>query len=61
MPAMIVFPSVVQDILASYGDLFANAPERRHFAEYLTGLFIAELWHYLGRPWAPVGEYRLRG
>jgi hypothetical protein len=42
MPAMIVFPSVVQDILASYGDLFANAPERRHFAEYLTGLFIAE-------------------
>ena len=42
MPAIIVFPSVVQDILASYGDLFANAPERRHFAEYLTGLFIAE-------------------
>jgi hypothetical protein len=42
MPAIIVFPSVVQDILASYGDLFAHAPERRHFAEYLTGLFIAE-------------------
>ena len=42
MPAIIVFPSVVQDILASYGDLFANAPERRHFAVYLTGLLIAE-------------------
>ena len=42
MPAIIVFPSVVQDLLASYGDLFANPPERCHFAEYLTGLFIAE-------------------
>jgi DDE superfamily endonuclease len=42
MPAIVEFPTVVQELLASSGDLFANAPERRHFAEYLTGLFIAE-------------------
>lgn len=42
MPAIIAFPSVVQDLLVQYADLFANDPERRHFAEYLTGLFIAE-------------------
>lgn len=42
MPAIVEFPTVVQDLLAQYHDLFANAPERQHFAEYLTGLFIAE-------------------
>jgi DDE superfamily endonuclease len=42
MPAIVEFPTVVQELLVEYGDLFANAPERRHFAEYLTGLFIAE-------------------
>src|SRR5262245_46422754 len=42
MPAIVEFPTVVQDLLAHYSDLFANQPERRHFAEYLTGLFIAE-------------------
>src|SRR5215216_1958654 len=42
MPAIVEFPTVVQDLLAQYDDLFANAPERQHFAEYLTGLFIAE-------------------
>jgi hypothetical protein len=42
MPAIVEFPTVVQDLLAQYADLFANEPERRHFAEYLTGLFIAE-------------------
>ncbi|MBK9712891.1 MAG: hypothetical protein IPO81_16490 [Kouleothrix sp.] len=36
------FPTVVQDLLTQYADLFANEPERRHFAEYLIGLFIAE-------------------
>ena len=41
MPAIVEFPTVVQDLLAQYADLFANEPERRHFAEYLTGLFIA--------------------
>jgi len=42
MPAIVAFPTVVQNLLTEYGDLFTNAPERRHFAEYLTGLFIAE-------------------
>ena len=42
MPAIVEFPTVVQDLLVQYHDLFANAPERQHFAEYLTGLFIAE-------------------
>src|SRR5437868_9133186 len=42
MPAIVEFPSVVQDLMVQYADLFANDPERRHFAEYLTGLFIAE-------------------
>ena len=42
MPAIIEFPTVVQDLVTQYADLFANEPERQHFAEYLTGLFIAE-------------------
>jgi hypothetical protein len=42
MPAIVAFPTDVQDLLASSGDLFANAPERRHFAEYMAGLFITE-------------------
>src|SRR5215470_12457194 len=42
MPAIVEFPTVVQDLMVQYADLFANAPERQHFAEYLTGLFIAE-------------------
>jgi DDE superfamily endonuclease len=42
MPAIVEFPTVVQDLLAHFHDLFANEPERRHFASSLTGLFIAE-------------------
>src|SRR6266536_1927017 len=42
MPAIVEFPTVVQDLMVQYGDLFANDPERRHFAEYLTVLFVAE-------------------
>ena len=42
MPAIVQFPTVVAEALAEFGDLFANEPERRHFAEYLTGLFVAE-------------------
>ena len=41
MPAIIDFPRVVQEALGDFGDLFANEPQRRHFAEYLTGLFVA--------------------
>jgi hypothetical protein len=42
MPAIVEFPTIVQETLAQYSDLFANEPERRHFAEYLTGLIVAE-------------------
>jgi hypothetical protein len=42
MPAIIEFPTLVQHAVAQFGAVFANAPERRHFAEYLTGLLVAE-------------------
>jgi hypothetical protein len=41
MAGIIEFPQVVQDALRDFGDLFANEPQRRHFAEYLTGLYVA--------------------
>src|SRR3989442_13222673 len=42
MAAIIDFPTIVQDALRDFGDLLPNEPQRRHFAEYLTGLFVAE-------------------
>jgi hypothetical protein len=42
MPAIVEFPRVVAEALERFGDLFANQPQRRHFAEYLTGLMIAK-------------------
>jgi DDE superfamily endonuclease len=48
MPGIIEFPKLVQDTLTQYGDLFANDCQRRHFAEYLTGLFVAERKTVLG-------------
>ena len=48
MPGIIEFPKVVQDALDQYGDLFANQSQRRHLAEYLTGLFVARAED---RPW----------
>jgi hypothetical protein len=42
MPAIIEFPTLVQHAVEQFGAVFANAPERRHFAEYLTGLLGAE-------------------
>ena len=48
MPGIIEFPQVVRDALAQYGDLFANECQRRHFAEYLTGLMVAERKTVLG-------------
>jgi hypothetical protein len=41
MPAIVEFPDIVNEALERFGDLFAGEPQRRHFAEYLTGLFIA--------------------
>ena len=48
MPGIIEFPKVVQDALSQFGDLFHNECQRRHFAEYLTGLFVAERKTVLG-------------
>lgn len=42
MPAIVEFPTIVQQAVNEFGVVFANEPERRHFAEYLTGLFVAE-------------------
>jgi DDE superfamily endonuclease len=42
MPAIIEVPTIVQQAVEQFGAVFANAPERQHFAEYLTGLLIAE-------------------
>ena len=36
MPAVVQFPTVVNEAIEEFGDLFANEPERIHFAEYLT-------------------------
>jgi DDE superfamily endonuclease len=41
MAGIVAFPHIVQQALEDFGDLFANEPQRRHFAEYLTGLFVA--------------------
>lgn len=42
MPAIVEFPTVVQQAMRDYTGCFANEPERRHFAEYLTGLLLAD-------------------
>ena len=42
MAGIIAYPQVVQEALQTFGDLLPNEPQRRHFAEYLTGLFVAE-------------------
>jgi hypothetical protein len=41
MPAILEIPQVVENALDQFADLFANQPQRRHFAEYLTGLMVA--------------------
>jgi hypothetical protein len=48
MPGIVQYPQVVQDAVVSFGDLFVCEPERRHFAEYLTGLMVAERKTVLG-------------
>ncbi|HMV85389.1 MAG TPA: IS701 family transposase [Blastocatellia bacterium] len=42
MPGIIEFPTIVQQAVNQFGSIFNNEPERRHFAEYLTGLLVAE-------------------
>lgn len=41
MPGIVAFPTVVEQALQEFGLVFANEPERVHFAEYLTGLLVA--------------------
>jgi hypothetical protein len=41
MPAIVEFPQVVKQALDQFGGLFTSGPQRKHFAEYLTGLMIA--------------------
>ena len=48
MPGIVEFPLVVQDAMAEYGDVFSNECQRRHFAEYLTGLMVAQRKTVLG-------------
>ena len=42
MPAIVQFPTVVQEAVEALGSVFSNEPERRHLAEYLTGLIVAD-------------------
>src|SRR2546422_11571571 len=42
MPAIVDFPTIVQEALVIFGDLCDTEPARRHFAAYLTGLIVAE-------------------
>jgi DDE superfamily endonuclease len=42
MPTIVDFPTVVKDALEVFGDVFDTEAARRHFAEYLTGLIVAE-------------------
>lgn len=42
MPAIVAIPTVVEDILTQCADRFPNEPSRRHLAEDLSGVLIAE-------------------
>ena len=42
MAGIVEFPQVVEEALRDFGDLLPNEPQRRHFAEYLTGLYVAD-------------------
>lgn len=41
MPGIVHYPQLVQRAMEAFGDLFYGKPQRRHFGEYLTGLFVA--------------------
>jgi hypothetical protein len=42
MPTIVDFPTIVQEALTVFGNVFDTDAARRHFAEYLTGLIVAE-------------------
>src|SRR5205814_3351787 len=58
MAGILEFPQVVQEALRVFGDLLPNEPQRRHFAEYLTGLFVADRKNVSGinREFAPTTD-----
>ena len=41
MARIVAIPRVVEQSVEHFADLFACEPQRRHFAEYLTGLMVA--------------------
>jgi hypothetical protein len=42
MPGIVEFPDIVLQAVDDLGDVFDNERARRHFAEYLTGLYVAD-------------------
>src|SRR5262249_47722341 len=42
MPTIVDFPTIVQEALTVFGEVFDTEAARRRFAEYLTGLMVAE-------------------
>ena len=42
LPGIVEFPTIDQQAVQEFGEVFTNEPERRHLAEYLTGLLVAE-------------------
>ena len=48
MPAIVAFPDIVRQAIRDFYSVFANDPQRRHFAQYLTGLFVADHKTVLG-------------
>lgn len=42
MPAIVEIPTVIAEAIPLFNDLFANEPQRRHLAEYLTGLMVGQ-------------------
>lgn len=41
MPGIVDFPEIIKEASIQYRDIFSCEPQRRHFAEYLTGLIVA--------------------
>lgn len=58
MAGIVEFPQVVEEALRDFGDLLPNEPQRRHFAEYLTGLYVAARKNVSGinREFADAGD-----
>jgi len=48
MVKIVETPTVIQDAMPFFEDLFHNVPQREHLAEYLTGLIVAKRKTILG-------------